>query len=152
VITHIGKQMDITEEKFDQAININLKSCFFMIKESLPLLRKSKTPNVLLTSSMGAVDPYFTIGVYGMTKAGINNIVKFLSVELMEDNIRVNGIQPGFVDTDMSAPFVKGNTLINDKNCAKPEQIASVIATICSNDGSFMNGEIYTVHGGFPRL
>ena len=80
-------------------------------------------------------------------------MVKSLSVELMDINCRVNGIAPGLVDTDMAAPFLRDNTLINDKNCAKPEHIASVIATICSEgDGQFMNGEIYTVHGGFPRL
>lgn len=153
VISHIGKQMEITEEQFDEAININLKSTFFMIKEALPLLRKSTAPNVLLTSSMSAVDPYFSIGVYGITKAGINNMVKSLSVELMEDNIRVNAIAPGLVDTEMAAPFIRGNTQVNAKNCAKPEHIAAVIATICSEgDGTFMNGEIYTVHGGFPRL
>lgn len=154
VITHNGKQMEITEEAFDQAIDVNLKSTFFMIRDSLGLLRKSKTgANVLMTSSMSAVDPFYTIGVYGITKAGINNMVKSLSVELMEDNIRVNAIAPGLVDTEMAAPFIKDNKLINSKNCAQPEQIASVIATICSpQDGSFMNGEIYTVHGGCPRL
>lgn len=133
VINHIGKQMEITEEKWDQAININLKSTFFMIKECLPLLRKSVGgANIIMTSSMSAVDPYYSIGVYGITKAGINNMVKSLSVELMEDNIRVNAIAPGLVDTEMAAPFIKGNTLINEKNCGKPEQIASVIATVCS--------------------
>ena len=153
VITHIGKQMEITEEKFDEAITVNLKSCFFMIQESLPLLKKSPRSNVLMTSSMSAVDPFFSIGVYGITKAGINNMVRSLSVELMDDNIRMNAIAPGLVDTEIAAPFVKDNKLINEKNCAKPEQIASVIATICSpQDGSFMNGEIYTVHGGCPRL
>jgi NAD(P)-dependent dehydrogenase (short-subunit alcohol dehydrogenase family) len=153
VISFIGKQMDITEAKFDEMVNVNLKSCFFMIQESLPLLKAAKKPNILLTSSMSAVDPFYQIGVYGITKAGVNNMVRSLSVELMDINCRVNGIAPGLVDTDMAAPFLRDNTLINEKNCAKPEHIASVIATICSEaDGQFMNGEIYTVHGGFPRL
>jgi NAD(P)-dependent dehydrogenase (short-subunit alcohol dehydrogenase family) len=153
VISHIGRQMEITEDKFDQMINVNLKSCFFMIQESLPLLKAAKSPKILLTSSMSAVDPFYQIGVYGLTKAAVNNLVRSLSVELMDINCRVNGIAPGLVDTEMAAPFLRGNTLINEKNCAKPEHIASVIATICSEgDGAFMNGEIYTVHGGFPRL
>lgn len=153
VISHIGKQMEITEEKFDLAINVNLKSIFFMIQEALPLLRAAKRSNILLTSSMSAVDPFYQIGVYGITKAGVNNMAKSLSVELMDDNIRVNAIAPGLVNTEMAAPFIRGNSVVNEKNCAKPEDIASVIATICSDqDGSFMNGEVYTVHGGFPRL
>ena len=145
--------MEISEEKFDQAINVNLKSVFFMIQEALPLLKAAKRSNILLTSSMSAVDPFYQIGVYGITKAGVNNMAKSLSVELMDDNIRVNAIAPGLVNTEMAAPFIRGNSVVNEKNCAKPEDIASVIATICSDqDGSFMNGEVYTVHGGFPRL
>ncbi|TNV72786.1 hypothetical protein FGO68_gene15219 [Halteria grandinella] len=150
-ITHVGKQMEITEANFDEAINVNLKSCFFMIQESLPLLR-AKGGNVLLTSSLSATDPFHSIGVYGITKAGINNMVRSLSVELMEYGIRVNAVAPGMVETEMSAPLTKGMVL-NERNCAKPEHIAAVIATICSpGDGKFMNGEVYTVHGGFPRL
>ena len=154
VITHHGKQLEITEALFDQAIDVNLKSTFFMIKDCLELLRKARRgANVLMTSSMSAVDPFYTIGVYGITKAGINNMVKSLSVELMDDSIRVNAIAPGLVDTEMAAPFIKDNPKINGKNCAQPDQIASVIATICSPvDGAFMNGEVYTVHGGCPRL
>ena len=59
VISHIGRQMEITEAKFDEMINVNLKSCFFMIQESLALLKAAKKPNVLLTSSMSAVDPFY---------------------------------------------------------------------------------------------
>jgi NAD(P)-dependent dehydrogenase (short-subunit alcohol dehydrogenase family) len=51
--------MEISEEKFDQAINVNLKSIFFMIQEALPLLRAAKRSNILLTSSMSAVDPFY---------------------------------------------------------------------------------------------
>jgi short-subunit dehydrogenase len=70
---------------------------------------------------MSAVDPYFKIGVYGITKAGVSNMVKSLSVELMPHNIRVNGLSPGLVETEMSNPLTKDNPLVNEKNCAKPE-------------------------------
>lgn len=92
-----------------------------MIKEALPLLKQSKKANILLTSSMGGQDPFEYIGVYGLTKAGIENMVKFLSKELMEFNIRINCIAPGFVRTNMSEGFIKDNPLINEKNCAEPE-------------------------------
>ena len=102
---------------------------------------------------MSAVDPFWSIGIYGATKAGINNLVKSLSSELLDDNIRVNAIMPGFVRTDMSAPFTKDNPQVTSKNCAEPDQIASIIAMMCSqSDGSFINGECYIAHGGYPRL
>jgi 3-oxoacyl-[acyl-carrier protein] reductase len=98
------------------------------------------------------VDPFFMLGVYGVTKAGLNNLVKSLSVEFMEDNIRVIGVAPGFVDTEMAADFIKGNDKVNDKNCAKPEDMAAIIVGLSSEEMKFMNGETYLAHGGFPRL
>jgi NAD(P)-dependent dehydrogenase (short-subunit alcohol dehydrogenase family) len=87
-----------------------------------------------------------------MAKAGLDNMVRSLCVELREFNIRINAVSPGLVATEMSAPMIEGNPNLNDKNTGKPENIAAVMALVASPDGSFMNGEVYTVHGGFPYL
>ena len=105
-----------------------------------------------MVSSLAGEDPWEKHEVYGISKAGINNMTKFLSKELLDDNIRVNSVVPGTVDTLIAQRFIKGNPIFTEKNTGKPQQIASVIATICSEDGSFMNGELYRVHGGFAKL
>ena len=71
------------------------------------------------------------IGVYSMTKAALDNMVKMLSNELMATGIRINGIAPGLTRTDFAMAFVK-NPMINPKSVGEPDQIASVAATICS--------------------
>lgn len=73
-----------------------------MIKEALPLLKKSKQANICMISSLAGDDPWEKHGVYGISKAGVNNMTKFLSKELQEDNIRVNSVVPGTVDTQMA--------------------------------------------------
>jgi NAD(P)-dependent dehydrogenase (short-subunit alcohol dehydrogenase family) len=70
----------------------------------------------------------------------------------MGDDIRVNGIAPGLIMTEFSGVLWKENEGVHPKSKGKSEEIGSVAATICSKDGSFMNGEVYQVHGGFPKL
>ena len=72
--------MDITETAYDKLWDLNVKSIFFMIKEAKPLLVKAgKEANVLVVSSVGGRGGHYTIGVYNMTKAALDNMVVWLS-------------------------------------------------------------------------
>ena len=59
--------------------DLNVKSIFYLIKESKELLKKGKEPNVLVVSSVGGRSPSYTIGVYNMTKAALDNMVIWLA-------------------------------------------------------------------------
>ena len=89
--------------------------------------------------------------MYGSTKAALENMIKWMKDELREDGIRVNGISPGLIKTEFSGPMWNNDTVPRD-SIGMPEQIASVTATVCSADGSFMNGDTYQVHGGYAKL
>ena len=80
--------------------------------------------------------------------------MKWLSQELREDSIRVNAICPGLTLTSMTEYLDKKLKISESRpyDIASPDQIASVAATIASEDGKFMNGENYVVHGGHQRL
>ena len=149
--THFGMQMDITEKAYDKMWDINVKSTFFAIKEAKPYLEKAENPNILVISSVVGTNPSPPIGVYSMTKAALDNMVKFLSVELRSDGIRINGLAPGLIKTK----FAKGiweNPNVDEESVGMPKDIGAVAATICSDDGAFCNGEIYQVNGGFGSL
>jgi dehydrogenase/reductase SDR family protein 4 len=151
--THFGTQMDITEAAYDKMFSLNVKSPFFTIKESLHLLKKAgKESNILVVSSIGASSPSPHLGVYGMTKAALNNMVQWMSKELMDDDVRINTISPGLVKTEFSGVLWKGNEGIPEKSKGTAEQIASVAALMCSKEGAFINGVDFIVHGGFARL
>lgn len=90
--------------------DVNVKSVFFLCKEALPLLKKgSKGRNILLVSSVAGKNPGFLIGVYGSTKAALDNMTKWMSDELREDDIRVNALSPGLIMTEFSGLLWKGN-------------------------------------------
>ena len=91
------------------------------------------------------------IGVYAMTKAALDNMVRFLAEEMRSSKVRVTGIAPGLIRTDF-ANYILKNPKLDQQSVGEAHQIGSVVATICSDEGSFMNGETYQVHGGFPKL
>jgi NAD(P)-dependent dehydrogenase (short-subunit alcohol dehydrogenase family) len=110
----------------------------------LPLIKEAgKGANICITSSVTGKNPQWTFGVYSSTKAALDNMVNWMATELMSDGIRVTGIAPGLIKTELSAPLWKGAIPAPEESKGMPDQIGSVVATICSKDGSFMNGEVY---------
>ena len=95
--------------------DLNVKSQFFLIKESHDMLIASKenggNANICMISSVTGTTPNNLLGVYAMTKAALDNMVKFLAVELMGDGIRINGIAPGLIKTEFSGPLWQRDNL-----------------------------------------
>ena len=68
----------------------------------------------------------------------------------MSDGIRINGVAPGLIKTKMSSAILNAAP---PQAIGFPENIAAMVSTVCSpKDGAFMNGEIYYLHGGFPKM
>mmetsp|Transcript_8500 Transcript_8500/g.6040 ORF Transcript_8500/g.6040 Transcript_8500/m.6040 type:complete len:89 (+) Transcript_8500:472-738(+) len=88
-----------------------------------------------------------------MTKAALENMVRWLADELRPDDIRVTGIAPGLITTEFSGALWKDRKDdMEPKSMGKPEDIGNVVATMCSDDGKFINGVTVRVDGGFPKL
>ena len=150
--THFGNQMEISERAYDKMWDLNVKSTFFLIKETIEMIRAAgEGANICIISSVTGQNPTWSLGVYGSTKAALENMVKWMKDELRPDGIRVNGIAPGLIKTEFSGPLWN-NDSVPKESIGSAEQIAGVVATVCCKDGSFMNGDTYQVHGGFPKL
>ena len=152
VSTHFGNQFDISERAYDKLWDLNVKSTFMIIKECLPLLKATDNASVCIVSSVGGKNPGTPIGLYGSCKAALDNMVKWMAQELMSDGIRVTGIAPGLIATHFSELLWKDNPNLRPESVGQSEDIGAAVALICSNEGKFMNGEVYPVHGGFAKL
>lgn len=104
--THFGDQMDISEKAYDKMWDLNVKATFFLVKETIELLREAGPgANICIISSVTGQNPNHMLGVYGSTKAALENMVKWMKDSFMEDGIRVNGIAPGLIQTEFSGPL-----------------------------------------------
>ena len=104
---------------------MNVKSVFFLIKECLHLLKKSQGgANILVTSSSEGKYPNSVVGVYAMSKAAVDNMVRWLAQELLEYGIRVNALGPSLTRTPMTAVSIeifKKAGGFNKNGLAEPE-------------------------------
>ena len=105
--------------------------------------KEGGSATICVITSVAGSNPSSSIGVYAMTKAALDNMVKMLSKELMPDGIRICGIAPGLIKTEFSGPLWS-NSEIDPSSIGEAHHISSVAALVCSaKDGGFCNGEIF---------
>jgi NAD(P)-dependent dehydrogenase (short-subunit alcohol dehydrogenase family) len=153
-----GPVEDVTEELWDQTLDINLKGTFFCIQAALPHLRASKGNVVNLASDAGLIGEV-GLAVYCASKGGVVNLTRALALELAPD-VRVNCVCPGYVDTDMvrrdvieasadpaeTEAALKASAPLNQ--IATPEEIATAILYLASDAARFMTGSALQIDGG----
>lgn len=137
---------ETTAAEWDRVMAVNVRGAFLTVRACLPTFRAQKSGGIVLTASnYGFVaTPHTT--AYCTTKGAVNALGRALAVELVPDNIRVNCICPGNVDTPMydralAMQVSEPETVKTGMGrMAKPEEIASVIAFLFSEDASYMTG------------
>ena len=155
--------VETTVEEWDSVMASNLRSVFLFVKLAYPLL-KTNGGAVVNVSSVHAIQTSANIAAYAASKGGLLALTRAMAIEFAPDNIRVNAILPGAVDTPMlRAGLNRGHAGQGDiqerlDNLArktvsgkvgKPEEIASAIYFLADNEqSSFMTGQALVVDGG----
>lgn len=147
----VGKSLDTTEAAYDKMFNVNTKANFFFVAEIKHLLEKGNKPCIMFTTSVTGYHMPVMIGVYALTKATMNAMVTLFSKELKKQNIRVNGVAPGLIATDMTKMATE-NPNLDPRMLGTTDKVSGIVATVCSDEGSFINGEVIAMHGGFTKM
>ena len=150
--------LDSTEEDYTELVNLNMSSVFEMCRLFHPLLKTSGNGAIVNVSSVAA-DTFVGSGVtYAMTKAAVDQLTKYLAVDWAKDNIRVNAVAPWYIDTPLTAKYVKDEEFLKRiysrtpmKSIGKPEEVAAVIAFLSLPASSYITGEVISVDGGFMK-
>lgn len=145
---------DTEEEDLERMLSVNIKGAYLMCKHVLPLLRASKGTIVNIASVLGVV-PEPESPAYCMTKAAIIMLTKCMSQKYIQENIRVNAVLPGPIDTPLLrnsfADLSSFNAYLESKpmKCiGQPEDVAEVVYFLASEKAGFINGAQYSVDGG----
>ena len=137
-------------QKFISSFQRNLVSAFLVTKESLDLLKKSKSPRVIMITSI--TGPFMAMKnevSYASSKAGLAGLTRSLALDFAKDNILVNAIAPGWIQTESQTENEKLAGLNTPlKRSAKPEEIASFVGYLASDEAGYMTGQVIAVDGG----
>lgn len=151
----VGPVLDSTEEVWDKIFDINVKCTFLLMKESLPLLKCSKSPSIIIVASIAGYQPFNLLGVYSISKTALLGLIKATTNDLIHDGIRINGIAPGVIKTKFSKPLYESEEAheLAKMNCSMgrlgmPDEIAGTAAFLASDDASYITGETIIVSGG----
>jgi len=143
----------MSEEKFDLVISVNLKGVFNCTQAVAPVMAKQGGGVILNASSVVGLDGNFGQTNYVATKSGVVGMTKVWSRELGRYGIRVNAVAPGFIATEMVTAMpdkilegMRGRTPLG--RLGKPREIADAYLFLASEEASFITGETLRVDGG----
>ncbi len=138
----------------NQIVDTNLKGQFWVMNCAVPLLRDGA--RVVNISSVAARTGGIGRSLYGATKAAIDALTRSWAAELAPRKILVNAVAPGYVTTDMTAEHFNDSATLQHAvgrhplgRLGRAEDIADVVAFLCSDDARFITGQCINVSGGF---
>lgn len=147
--------LDVSENDFEKMISLNLHGAFYLSKVVIPQMQKRKDGVIILLASIAGVRGNKNIGLYGISKAGLIQHAKNLAVEFGPDNIRVNAISPGLIETPFSKSMLENEAVMARRlsltplrRIGQPHEIAGVEVLLASKAGAFITGQNIIVDGG----
>lgn len=151
--THIPF-LELSEEAWDEVLNINLKGTFLCCRAVAPIMVKQRKGNIVNISSGHAATGAINLAHYSASKAGVLALTKSMALELAPYGVRVNAIAPGAVDTPLFrrhrteaqvSQIIAGIPL---GRIAQPEDIADAVSFLVSSESRHMTGQTLYVNGG----
>jgi NAD(P)-dependent dehydrogenase (short-subunit alcohol dehydrogenase family) len=158
-IQRYGTVTSLSEEEWDEVMDVNLKSAFLMSKYAIPEMIKRGGGAIVITGSVQSVTAQRNSAHYVVSKHGLLGLTRSIALDYAKQNIRANCVLPGAIDTPMLRwaasldPSPEKVLEACDRLHAlgrrgKPEEVARVIVFLASDLASFMTGSAVTVEGG----
>jgi len=152
-----GAADELALQDWQRVLDVNLTSAFLCIKHSVPAMRANAGGAIVMTGSiMGLVAPLYAVS-YAATKGAIVNLARAAAIDHAPDNIRVNAVCPGHLEspTSIGGPAARAADQRNPVSryplgrLGRPEDVANAIAFLASDEASFITGTTLAVDGGY---
>lgn len=162
IVNNVGgsdltKDLDIEHldiKYFDEVMHINLRSMIAVTQSALPYMKSRREGSIINIASIGGLLGDFRGTLYGISKAGVINLTRYMATQYGKYGIRCNGVAPGLVLTPAAIEnltpenrdiFLKYNSL---PYAGKPEDIAGIITFLASEDARYISGQTIIADGG----
>ena len=153
-ITRDAQFYKMTDEQFNQVIDINLKGNYYLTKEVLPYMMENNYGKIIHIASVSAFNGNFGQSNYAASKAAIIGMTRVQGKELGKYHINVNAIAPGSIMTDMYAAVpenIKEAKLkkIPVRRYGTPDDVASLASFLASDEAAYITAQTIVIDGGF---
>ncbi len=164
-VSHIGTAENTTEKDFDRIYHVNVKGVYNCLHAAVPVMKKNSGGAIVNLCSVAAWTGLPDRFAYSMSKGAVSAMTLSVAKDYIHYNIRCNSVSPGRVHTPFVDDFLARNYPGREKEMydklaktqpigrmGKPEEIASIILFLCSNEAAFITGTDYPIDGGFIKL
>ncbi len=151
-----GKTPDIDPDTWHEVIAVDLHSVFYGCRAAIPHMRAAGGGAIINTASISGTHGDYGLAAYNAAKGGVVNYTRTLAIDHARENIRVNAVCPGPIETGMLGPVIEMFPAIMDEYASlipmgrigTPEEIAGAVAFLASDDASYITGTTLVIDGG----
>ena len=149
-VTADGLFMMMPREDWNTVINTTLDGFYNMTKPILRKMMRKKRGSIVSLSSVSALVGNRGQANYAAAKSGLIAASRVLAAEVARLGVRVNVVAPGLIETDMTSglPMENIKQMIPMARIGRPEEVAKVVRFLCSDDASYITGQVISVNGG----
>lgn len=159
-VLHVGNAEQITDHQWDEIFNVNVRGLWQFSKATLPLLRKQGGGSIINIASVLGVNGARHRAAYASSKGAVVLLTKCMAIDHGHENIRVNAICPGFVETELTqqvfAQAADADAVRRERTAAhpigrlgQPHDVAGLAVFLASDESAWVTGAILPVDGGY---
>ncbi len=152
---YFGPMGGISDDQFTKILQNNIISNHWLIQMVAPAMAQRRDGSIIIVSSIGGLRGSPLLGAYNISKAADMQLARNLAIEYGPDNIRVNTIAPGLIQTDFARALWDNPAILKtytDRSClhriGQPDEIAGMAVLLASSAGAFTTGQTFVIDGG----